>query len=145
MFNHTKRSDLCELNGNISSHRHAWSGITGKPSTFTPSNHNHNDQYYTEAEMNSKLAGKANMLATSTIESTVDIASKSWPVINLKATPPTGYHSLGIIGIDNNLNFGEVALVKYIMWGNDIYVALRNLEATTIKYTLKVVVLWIHD
>ena len=134
-----------ELSGNISSHSHAWSGITGKPSTFTPSNHNHNDQYYTEAEMNSKLAGKANMLATSTIESTVDIASKSWPVINLKATPPTGYHSLGIIGIDNNLNFGEVALVKYIMWGNDIYVALRNLEETTIKYTLKVLVLWIHD
>ncbi len=134
-----------ELSGNISSHSHAWSSITEKPSTFSPSSHNHNDQYYTESEMNNKLAGKANLLTTSVIESTSNSAPKSWPVINLKAIPPAGYHSLGIIGIDNNLNFGEVALVKYIMWGNDIYVALRNLEETTIKYTLKVLVLWIHD
>lgn len=37
-----------------------WSGITGKPSTYTPSSHNHDDRYYTESEINSKLNGKAN-------------------------------------------------------------------------------------
>lgn len=37
-----------------------WSGITGKPSTYTPSSHTHDDRYYTESEINSKLNGKAN-------------------------------------------------------------------------------------
>lgn len=37
-----------------------WSGITGKPDTFPPSTHNHDDRYYTETETDTKLAGKAN-------------------------------------------------------------------------------------
>lgn len=36
-----------------------WSGVTGKPSTFAPSAHTHDDRYYTESEINSKLAGKS--------------------------------------------------------------------------------------
>ena len=32
-----------------------WSGVTGKPSSFTPSSHNHDDRYFTEAEINSKI------------------------------------------------------------------------------------------
>lgn len=36
-----------------------WSGVTGKPSTFAPSSHTHDDRYYTESEMNTKLAGKS--------------------------------------------------------------------------------------
>ena len=41
-----------------SSHSHSWSSITGKPSTFTPSSHTHDDRYYTESEMNAKLNDK---------------------------------------------------------------------------------------
>lgn len=37
-----------------------WSRILNKPSTFTPSSHNHDDRYYTESEMNSKLDAKSN-------------------------------------------------------------------------------------
>ncbi len=37
-----------------------WSGVTGKPSTFAPSAHTHDDRYYTESEINSKLNGKSN-------------------------------------------------------------------------------------
>ena len=37
-----------------------WDNLSGKPSTFPPSTHNHDDRYYTETEINSKLAGKAN-------------------------------------------------------------------------------------
>ena len=32
-----------------------WSGITGKPSSYTPSAHTHDDRYYTESEINSKV------------------------------------------------------------------------------------------
>lgn len=37
-----------------------WSGVIGKPSTFAPSAHTHDDRYYTESEINSKLDGKSN-------------------------------------------------------------------------------------
>ena len=37
-----------------------WSDITGRPSSFPPSSHTHDDRYYTEAEINNKLNGKAN-------------------------------------------------------------------------------------
>lgn len=37
-----------------------WDGVTGKPDTFTPSTHNHDDRYYTESEIDTKLNGKAN-------------------------------------------------------------------------------------
>lgn len=43
-----------------------WSGVTGKPSTFTPSAHTHDDRYYTETEVDSKLNGKANSSHTHT-------------------------------------------------------------------------------
>lgn len=36
-----------------------WSGVTGKPSAFTPASHNHDDRYYTESEIDSKLTGVA--------------------------------------------------------------------------------------
>ena len=37
----------------------AWGNITGKPSTYAPSSHTHDDRYYTESEMNTKLNAKA--------------------------------------------------------------------------------------
>ncbi len=36
-----------------------WSGVTGRPSSYPPASHNHDERYYTETEMNSKLAEKA--------------------------------------------------------------------------------------
>ena len=44
------------------SHTHAWSQVTGKPSTFAPSSHTHDDRYLTEAETTSKLNSKADNL-----------------------------------------------------------------------------------
>lgn len=60
------------LNGSKKAHIAAsaeaapWDGVTGKPDTFTPSAHNHDDQYYTESEMDTKLNGKANSSHTHT-------------------------------------------------------------------------------
>ena len=40
-----------------------WSGVTGKPSSYTPSAHTHDDRYYTESEMNTKLGTKVDLSA----------------------------------------------------------------------------------
>ena len=37
-----------------------WSGVTGKPSSYTPSSHTHDDRYYTETEIDTKLKTKSN-------------------------------------------------------------------------------------
>ena len=42
-----------------STSRPTWNEIDGKPSSFTPATHNHDNLYYTESEMNTKLAAKA--------------------------------------------------------------------------------------
>lgn len=52
-----------------------WSGVTGKPSTFTPSSHTHDDRYYTETEMDSKLSGKANSSHTHSKSQITDFPS----------------------------------------------------------------------
>lgn len=41
-----------------------WSGVTGKPSTFTPSAHTHDDRYYTKAEVSTKLNDKVDNSST---------------------------------------------------------------------------------
>lgn len=38
---------------------HDWASITGKPTSYPPSGHTHDDRYYTESEMDAKLAKKA--------------------------------------------------------------------------------------
>lgn len=52
-----------------------WSGVSGKPSTFTPSSHTHDDRYYTETEVDSKLSGKANSSHTHTKSQITDFPS----------------------------------------------------------------------
>ena len=52
-----------------------WSGVTGKPSTYTPSSHTHDDRYYTESEIDSKLSGKANSSHTHTIANITNLQS----------------------------------------------------------------------
>lgn len=42
----------------------AWANVSGKPSTFAPSSHTHDDRYYTEGEIDTKLNSKANTSGT---------------------------------------------------------------------------------
>jgi hypothetical protein len=41
-----------------------WTDVKNKPTEFNPTSHNHNDLYYTEAEINSLLSGKADLSHT---------------------------------------------------------------------------------
>ena len=52
-----------------------WDDIDSKPSTFPPSNHTHDDRYYTESEINTKLNGKANSSHTHTKNQITDFPS----------------------------------------------------------------------
>lgn len=53
--------------------------IKNKPSTFTPSSHTHDDRYYTESEMNTKLAGKSDTSHSHTSFNSLTLASLKMP------------------------------------------------------------------
>ena len=61
-----------------------WDGVTGKPGTFAPSTHNHDDRYYTETEMNTKLNGKANSGHTHT---SIRMYNSDWSGTDGSITP----------------------------------------------------------
>lgn len=61
-----------------------WSGITGKPDTFPPSAHNHDDRYYTETETDTKLAGKADSGHTHT---SIRMYNSDWSGTDGSITP----------------------------------------------------------
>jgi hypothetical protein len=66
--NNDGKVDMAEVADSV-----PWTGVTEKPSTFTPSSHTHakanitdfahthDDRYYTEDEINTKLNAKANL------------------------------------------------------------------------------------
>ena len=64
--NYTVETDYATSAGSASSV--AWDNITGKPSTYAPSSHTHDDRYYTESEINTKLNNKANVFKYEFIE-----------------------------------------------------------------------------
>lgn len=73
----TTSSDGGSVNYANSAGAVAWGNVTGKPSTFTPSSHTHDDRYYTESEVDSKLSGKASTSHNHTISQITDIANAS--------------------------------------------------------------------
>lgn len=82
----------------------SWGEVTGKPSSFTPSSHTHDDRYYTESEINSKLAAKA---VNITLGADVDLNKIIAPGFyncgggNSILNKPSGVDAIGLIVTHN--------------------------------------------
>ena len=72
----------------MSTHTHNWNDISGRPSTFTPASHNHNDIYYTEIEMNNLLAQYSKTNHTHDEYSPISVFTDSDPGDNASTSYP---------------------------------------------------------
>lgn len=103
-----------------------WSGVTGKPNTFAPSAHTHDDRYYTESEINSKLDGKSNTGHTHSqyLTSHQDISGK----------------------VNNNADGADSLLSKIAAWTatptDDTYFIRQNTAGTNTFGRVKFSTLW---
>ena len=90
-----------------SGHTHTFDSITGKPSTYTPSAHTHDDRYYTEGEVDSKLNGKSD--TSHTHYSITTVADK-----RNDNTTPNDYRSTFIFqGLKTNSKIGSPSSDTY--------------------------------
>lgn len=82
----------------------AWGNVSGKPSTFTPSAHTHDDRYYTESEMNSKLNGKAESIVLASDANLNNVTTPGFYSCgggNSIANKPSGTDAIGLIVTHN--------------------------------------------
>lgn len=96
----------------------SWSGVTDKPSSFTPSAHTHDDRYYTETEINTLLTGKANSSHGNHIPS----GGSAGQILRWSADGTAAW------GADNNTTYGVVSKTA-----NGLAPMLPN-ETGTTKY-----------
>lgn len=110
----------------------AWGNVTGKPSSFTPASHNHNDTYYTEAEIDEKvetletsISSKAASSHTHTIanitnlQSTLDNKAASSHTHNYAGSSSAG----GAATSANKLNTNAGSATQPVYFANGVPVA----------------------
>ena len=118
-------------------HKHSWSQITEIPSSFTPSAHSHDDRYYTESEINTKLAEKAANIHSHTI---ADITGLQGEIDGLKQSVSSHKHAIADItglqgeidGLKSSVSSGKNAIASAITAkgvaasGSDSHATLAN-------------------
>ena len=140
-----QKTERYEQNGNISSHSHAWSSITGKPGTFPPSEHNHDRRYYTKTEVNNLLTS----LITTKRYSYDNITVKAGETINLSYDIAlSGYVPMGsvvnmIYNASSDGQFSSFVLPYLYNTNVDKYdVCLKNLHSKEAKIGFQFVILY---
>ena len=108
----------------------AWTNVSNKPSTFPPDNHNHDDRYYTESEIDSKLSGKANSshthsylpLSGGTLTGALNFNNNTWNLVgdDVYIGDYNQGGSLGIKGANGQTNIG------FVNQSNDYYIKLAS-------------------
>ena len=123
------------------SHSHAWSAITNKPSTFAPSSHTHDDRYYTESEVNNKL--KDIVISKRFTSGSKYIGANDGAEITVTISVPSGYKFLGVHNVISN---GDVC-PGYYSWrdGNTLHLYATNAHTWALTVSLTAEVLFIKS
>lgn len=98
-----------------------WGNVSGKPSAFTPASHTHDDRYYTESEINTKLNAKANSSHTHTKAQITDFptsmpASDVYAWAKQSSKPSYSKSEVGLGNVDNTAD--STKSVKYAASSN---------------------------
>lgn len=99
-------------------HTHAWSEITGKPTTFTPSSHTHDDRYFTESEINSKLATYKLKGDFAVVSGTINLTSG---VGNVSIAYPSGFNRNNTVIISVGVAFNSSTVIAYNSNGGALF------------------------
>jgi hypothetical protein len=108
----------------------SWTDITGKPSDFNPTSHNHDDLYYTEAEIDTALAGKQPAGNYATLDVDGKVLSTQLPsyvddvfeFADLAAFPLTGESGKIYVSLDT---------LKTYRWSGSAYVEISASPGST--------------
>lgn len=74
-----------------------WNGVSGKPSTFTPTAHIHDDRYYTETEMNTKFSDMVTNLRLD--GKSFNLTGNGAVVVDVPYTVPSNYYISGVLAV----------------------------------------------
>lgn len=100
------------------SNKPTWNDITNKPTTFEPSNHNHDNRYYNVEQVNSKLNEKVNALdySLTTITKNLNI-STTWIDTGISGTDlATGSYMIQLSGMASSTGFWYEIFTGTMSW-----------------------------
>ena len=97
-----------------------WNNISGKPSTFTPSAHDHNSLYYTKSEVNG-FTWWGQSLSNGAVNGNMTVNSAEGNAIRLIVDEGINYNAINyqIGGIYNMWSLGEYIDGSFYLWSNN--------------------------
>ncbi|RHP47081.1 hypothetical protein [Clostridium sp. AF32-12BH] len=121
-------------------HSHAWSTITGKPSSFTPVSHTHDDRYYTETEINNKLKSIVIVKSfTIALNKVTSLTEKTYTIdVSLSGYTPLIAIATDYGNVDNNIFYCGIS-------GNKVNIAIKQGYTGNAAIQAHVGVMYLHN